>query len=80
MTKAKNEGRTGSGAKNTKNFVFAALSPAKKENDKNEEEAEAPAKTKKRAKSSSGNQQMTKRTKVDRAIDENSMDTIFGFM
>merc|ERR1711981_1374903 len=31
MTKSSSEARTGSGAKNTKNFVFALLSPEKKE-------------------------------------------------
>jgi len=72
MTKGSVEGKTGTGAKNTHNFVFAALSPGKKE-------AEKVARKRKmqRPKDDEGS---FKKPRLPRAIDENSSDTIFGKM
>ena len=90
MTKSASEVRTGTGAKNTKNFVFALLSPEKSKEcagagNANSTESSAPTKTKAKfkgnAKSETGsNAPDSKKIKIDRAIDENSSDTIFGFM
>ncbi|TRY75331.1 hypothetical protein TCAL_01352 [Tigriopus californicus] len=75
ITKGKSEARNGTGAKNTKNFVFAALSP-KKVADQRDVESKEPTKAQSRR---SVAPQM-KKPKVVRSIDENSANTIFGFM
>lgn len=73
LTKSKSDGATGSTAKKSRNFVFAALSPEKGSEDRVVEEV----KTKKKK----SVQPAPKKAKMDsRTLDENSMDTIFGLM
>ena len=74
MTKGTGAVKAGSGPKNSKNFIFAVLSPPK-------EEAAAPvleAKEKRKKSSKNLNEPLSKKAKVDRSIDENSSNTIFG--
>ena len=73
MTKGTENQKTGSGAKNTNNFVFAALSPGK------QAKGEVPNERKRGAKTTNNKIPM-KKAKINRTIDENSRDTIFGFM
>ena len=86
MTKSSSEARTGSGAKNTKNFVFALLSPEKKKNSdaSNTNQAATIEEPKSKSKGSTSRSNKvapdSKKIKIDRSIDENSSDTIFGFM
>ena len=70
MTKGKSESKTGTTAKNTNNFVFAAVSPPKEKE---------PSRKKKSNKS---HQQgpAEKKPKFDRTLDENSQNTIFGLL
>jgi hypothetical protein len=82
MTKSKNEGRAGSGAKNTSNFVFARIEPKTTvepvDREAVEISEEQPQKKRKTAAAASG--PAKKKPKVDRKLDENSRDSIFGFM
>jgi hypothetical protein len=73
MTKGTGAVKAGSGPKNSKNFIFAVLSPPK-------EEPAAPVEAKEKRKKSSKNlnEPLSKKPKVDRSIDENSSNTIFG--
>ena len=85
LTKGKNDARSGSGAKNTSNFVFAALSPGKAEagGDKDSKAAAAsePKAVAKRKRAAVANAAAAaKEAKKPRTIDENSRDSIFGFM
>ena len=89
MTKSTSENRSGSGAKNTKNFVFALLSPEKSKKDKSAMDdpnsnvtSDAAQLTSKRA-SKSHNMKLapdTKKIKIDRSISENCSDSIFSLM
>ncbi len=73
MTKGTGAVKAGSGPKNSKNFIFAVLSPPK------EEPAPVEAKEKRKLKSSKNlNEPSSKKPKIDRSIDENSSNTIFG--
>merc|ERR1712051_358273 len=82
MTKSSSEARTGSGAKNTKNFVFALLSPEKKKNSdaSNTNQAATIEEPKSKSKGSTSRSNKvapdSKKIKIDRSIDENSSDTI----
>ena len=90
MTRGKSEAKTGSTAKNTNNFVFAAVSPPPKSgNYKNNEQAETGAENqnqnqgkqgkKNKSKHQSGPAQ--KRARVDRTLtEENGSTTIFGLL
>jgi len=79
LTKGSCESRTGTGAKNTKNFVFAALSPDKGvEDHESQKKTKAPRKRTAAALASDGEE--VKQPKLPRTIDENSVDTIFGRM
>ena len=91
MTKSTSENRSGTGAKNTKNFVFALLSPEKSKKDKNEmgdpsaipsADSEATKLTSKRASKSRNmkNAPDAKKIKIDRSISENCSDSIFSLM
>ena len=87
MTKTKTESRSGSGAKNTNKFVFAALSPSKGQQSDipvAEEGAGSPVEGKKQkrksAASSSEALKAKKVARVDRTLDENSRDTVFGHL
>ena len=90
MTRSKSEAKTGSTAKNTNNFVFAAVSPPPKmaTGKKNNEQAEtastvAQSKSSRKSKSKNNHQSgpAQKRARVDRALtDENSQTTIFGLL
>lgn len=73
MTKGKSEAKTGTTAKNTNNFVFAAVSPPPKNN---EDTSSAEHKRKKK----NATAPASKRPKVDRTLDENSQTTIFGLL
>ena len=84
LTKTKNEAVVGSTAKKAgrSNFVFAAVSPQKSASNagggtESGETAQPAAVTMKKAKSKPP---AKKKAKTTRSIDENSMDTIFGFM
>lgn len=76
MTKGKSESHAGTTAKNTNNFVFAAISPSKTNVGKQETKANKSI----RNKSSSKREPATKKVKIDRTLDENSDHTIFGLM
>jgi len=82
MTKSSSENRTGTGAKKSRNFVFAVLSPEKSKNTKDTEPmpttSAVPEKLK--SKSKGVGKPDSKKIKIDRSIDENSSDTIFGHM
>ena len=82
MTKSSSENRTGTGAKKSRNFVFAVLSPEKSKNTKDTEPmpttSAMPEKLK--SKSKGVGKPDSKKIKIDRSIDENSSDTIFGHM
>ena len=90
MTKSSSETRTGTGAKNSKNFVFALLSP-KKSSEENLDDghnkssgSSATEKCKSNPKGTISNEKGRKpdhkKIKIDRSINENSSDTIFGLM
>jgi len=73
MTKGKSESKTGTTAKNTNNFVFAAVTPPKKASEDQQ----------KKKKSNKSHQQgpALKKQKFDRTLDENSKNsTIFGLL
>lgn len=76
MTKGKSEAKTGTTAKNTNNFVFAAVSPPPKNN---EDTSRATGEQHKRKKKNA-TAPTSKRAKVDRTLDENSQTTIFGLL
>jgi hypothetical protein len=78
MTKSASAPKTGAGAKNSKNFIFAVLSPPKGEESSSAQSAEAKEKRKKSSAKKSLSEPASKKAKLDRAIDENSSDTIFG--
>ena len=100
MAKSSSDTKMGTGAKNTKNFVFALLSPDKSRGGDNTELNVAAnasnemingdggggpgTKTNERARSCRGKNHVisnnAKKIKIDRSIDENSQDTIFGHM
>ena len=82
MTKGKDESRTGSGAaaRNAKNFVFATVSPDKKGEAASDAAGEENKSTKNKRKRKAVEVAVAKKQKVDRMIDENSMDTIFGHL
>ena len=91
MTRGKSEAKTGSTAKNTNNFVFAAVSPPPKSgNYKNNEQAaettgaENQNQGKKNKSKSNKNHQAgpaQKRARVDRTLtEENGSSTIFGLL
>ena len=88
MTKSASEARTGSGAKNSRNFVFALLSPEKAKADSHDKESndlscQTKQNSKGKGKTKSHNishAQDAKKFKIDRSIDENSSDTIFGLL
>ena len=72
MTKGKSESKTGTTAKNTNNFVFAAVTPPKKASEKS---------TKKKSNKSHEQGPAQKKQKFDRTLDENSQNgTIFGLL
>ena len=77
MTKSKSESKTGTTAKNTNNFVFAALSPPPK-NSHESNGGDAQEKRKKSSTQTKGPQK--KKQKFDRTLDENSQNTIFGLL
>ena len=88
MTKSASEVRAGTGAKNTRNFVFALLSPEKPKEEtivSNGQSSDLSDLAKPKEKSK-GNGKYSKKApdskklKIDRTIDENSSDTIFGFL
>ena len=78
MTKNKSESKTGATAKNTNNFVFAAMSPSKVHEGKSEliEPKSKASKAKSNASHKQGPPQ--KKPRVNRVLDENSSNTIFG--
>ena len=78
MTKNKSESKTGATAKNTNNFVFAAKSPSKVHEGKSEliEPKSKASKAKSNASHKQGPPQ--KKPRVNRVLDENSSNTIFG--
>ena len=77
ITKGTENQKTGTGAKNTNNFVFAALSPDKKASGAGEPNNER----KRGARKPPANAKIpAKKPKINRTIDENSRDTIFGLM
>lgn len=81
MTKSKaGESRSGTGAKNTKNFVFATISPDKKSVEEDKEETTTKVRKSNRKRLAAEMEANKKKAKIDRTLDENSMDTIFGFM
>ena len=93
MTRGKSEAKTGSTAKNTNNFVFAAVSPPPKSaNYKNNEQASAEgAENQNQGKQGKKNKSMSnknhqsgpaqKRARVDRTLtEENGSTTIFGLL
>jgi len=86
MTRGKSEAKTGSTAKNTNNFVFAAVSPPPKSAGKNNEEDEKQETSSrgKKNKSKSSHQSggpAQKRARMDRTLTkENSQTTIFGLL
>ena len=91
MTKSTTENRSGSGAKNTKNFVFALLSPEKSKKNKNEtvdsnairstDSDVAQIESKRTTKNSNINRAPdSKKIKIDRSISENCSDSIFSLM
>ena len=77
MTKGTGASKSGSGPKNSKNFIFAILSPPKAPE---EEDVVATEKKEKRKKNAAKNliEPLSKKPKMDRSIDENSSNTIFG--
>ena len=91
MTKSTTENRSGSGAKNTKNFVFALLSPEKSKKNKNEtlgsnairstDSDVAQIESKRTTKNSNIDRAPdSKKIKIDRSISENCSDSIFSLM
>ena len=74
MTKSSDNQRSGTAAKKSKNFVFCAVSPPKKEEDTDTTSNSGKRKVTKEA----PNQTAAKKPKLVRSIDENSCDTIFG--
>ena len=83
MTKSASAPKAGSGAKNSKNFIFAVLSPPKGSKDDESSSLPMDETREKRKKSSAGvkkslSEPLKKKARLDRAIDENSSDTIFG--
>ena len=90
MTRGKSEAKTGSTAKNTNNFVFAAVSPPPKSgNYKNNEQAAEGAENQNQGKQGKKNKSKKnhqsgpaqKRARVDRTLtEENGSSTIFGLL
>merc|ERR1712029_145490 len=90
MTRGKSEAKTGSTAKNTNNFVFAAVSPPPKSGNNNEQvqtggtENQKQKQGKKNKSKSNQHHQSgpaQKRARVDRTLtNENSSTTIFGLL
>ena len=82
MTKSSSETRTGTGAKKSSNFVFAILSPkkSKKANDTEPMPSISAEPEKLKSKAKGPGKPDSKKIKIDRSIDENSSDTIFGHM
>ena len=88
MTRGKSEAKTGSTAKNTNNFVFAAVSPPPKSGKNNEQgtaEDETQQSTRGKKNKSKNNHQSggpaQKRARVDRTLtEENGSSTIFGLL
>jgi len=84
MTKGTSSTKAGSGPKHSKNFIFAALSPPKAAAEESSEASstssskEATEKRKKSSAKKSLSEPLNKKLKMDRSIDENSRDTIFG--
>ena len=78
MTKGTGASKSGSGPKNSKNFIFAILSPPKAPVE--EEDTAVVESKEKRKKSAAKNlsEPLSKKQKMDRSIDENSSNTIFG--
>ena len=91
ITKSKEDSRTGSGAKNSRNFVFARLDKQLGEEEEDEDiEKEANLelsatntvfnREKKKSQKTKFQEPPKKMTKITRSLDENSRDTIFGHM
>ena len=86
MTRGKSEAKTGSTAKNTNNFVFAAVSPPPKSGKNNEQETtgaenQMQGKQGKKNKSKHQSGPAQKRARVDRTLtEENGSTTIFGLL
>ncbi len=87
MTKGKGEAKSGSTAKHSNNFVFTVKSPPKDastEASANEgaEDNKRQTRNSKKHKSFHGKSggPSAKRAKIDRTLDENSSDTIFGLL
>ena len=86
LTKGKSDSRSGSGAKNTNKFVFSSISPSKSSSESNAANAEggdsgdqAPTLRSQKRKSAPTDKSV-KKARVDRTLDENSRDTIFGHL
>ena len=74
MTKGKSESKTGTTAKNTNNFVFAAVTPPKKAYEDQNQKKKKPNKSHHQGPAQ-------KKQKFDRTLDENSKNsTIFGLL
>ena len=74
MTKGKSESKTGTTAKNTNNFVFAAVTPPKKASEDQNQKKKKPNKSHHQGPAQ-------KKQKFDRTLDENSKNsTIFGLL
>ena len=82
MTKGTSSSKAGSGPKNSKNFIFAIVSPPKVAAEESSESSSSMETKEKRKKSSAAkkslSEPLSKKLKMDRSIDENSRDTIFG--
>lgn len=78
MTKSASAPKSGSGAKNSKNFIFAVVSPPKADESSSSGSSEAKEKRKNVTAKKSLSEPLSKKPKLDRTIDENSRDTIFG--
>jgi hypothetical protein len=76
LTKGKGDASTGSGPKNTKNFVFASVSPGKVSSEASADASASHEKAKNRQKK----EPPAKKQKFNRTLNDDSMDTIFGFM